>query len=50
MWLAMFSQDWSIIKLAFEKWLDLDNFDAQGQQKKKLADIREEIKLHYLKN
>jgi RimJ/RimL family protein N-acetyltransferase len=35
-WYAMIDRDWPAIKAAFEAWLDPANFDAKGQQKKKL--------------
>jgi RimJ/RimL family protein N-acetyltransferase len=37
-WYAMLDGDWPAQKLAFERWLALDNFDAEGRQKQRLAD------------
>jgi RimJ/RimL family protein N-acetyltransferase len=37
-WYAMLDSDWPAQKLAFERWLALDNFDAEGRQKQRLAD------------
>jgi RimJ/RimL family protein N-acetyltransferase len=38
-WFATIDQDWPAIKLAFEQWLDKENFDFDGNQKKRLADF-----------
>ena len=39
-WFAMTDGDWPHIKSAFEAWLAPSNFDAAGQQKKKLESFR----------
>ena len=39
-WFAMIDRDWPLIREAFEQWLDAANFDADGRQKRRLADIR----------
>ena len=39
-WFAMTDEDWPRIKTAFEKWLAPKNFDAAGQQKRKLESFR----------
>lgn len=39
-WYAMTQRDWPVVKAAFEAWLDPANFDADGRQKRALADIR----------
>ncbi|MEN0040415.1 MAG: GNAT family protein [Pseudomonadota bacterium] len=39
-WYAMVDHEWPTIKAAFEAWLSPDNFDSEGQQIKKLDDIR----------
>lgn len=39
-WFAMTEDDWPKVKAAFEGWLDPDNFDADGRQKRRLEDIR----------
>jgi RimJ/RimL family protein N-acetyltransferase len=39
-WYAMTDDDWAIAKPAFEAWLDPSNFDAQGNQKKRLEELR----------
>jgi RimJ/RimL family protein N-acetyltransferase len=43
-WYAMIDKDWLIIKQAFELWLDPANFDAKGQQQRRLEDIRSTLK------
>jgi hypothetical protein len=35
-WLAMLEREWPARKLAFERWLAPDNFDAEGRQKASL--------------
>jgi RimJ/RimL family protein N-acetyltransferase len=37
-WYAMLDTEWPTQKLAFERWLSLDNFDAEGRQKVRLSD------------
>ena len=44
-WFAMTDTDWPIAKAAFEAWLSEENFDAKGQQRLGLGEIRERIKL-----
>lgn len=39
-WYAMIDSDWPEIEQAFWAWLDAGNFDAEGQQLRKLADLR----------
>ena len=36
-WFAMLDHEWPAIRAAFERWLDPDNFDAAGRQRKSLA-------------
>ena len=43
-WFGMLDNEWPACKQAFEKWLDPSNFDKDGQQLEKLADIRNRIK------
>ena len=38
-WFAMLDRDWPTRKLAFERWLDPGNFDADGRQKTKLGEV-----------
>lgn len=39
-WFAIIDQDWPVLKSAFQTWLNQDNFDAKGQQKISLSEIR----------
>jgi RimJ/RimL family protein N-acetyltransferase len=39
-WYAMMDHEWPARKAAFEAWLSPENFDASGQQKKKLESFR----------
>lgn len=39
-WFSMINDEWPRIRAAFEAWLDPENFDADGNQKRKLDDIR----------
>ena len=38
-WFAMTDGDWPARKAAFERWLDPENFDAEGRQKVKLSEL-----------
>ena len=39
-WYSILDVEWSKQKAAFEKWLAPNNFDALGQQKKRLSDFK----------
>lgn len=39
-WFSMLDDEWPNLKLAYEAWLNADNFDAQGQQKMTLYDCK----------
>jgi RimJ/RimL family protein N-acetyltransferase len=39
-WYAITEDDWPRVRHAFETWLDPDNFDSQGRQRQRLADLR----------
>jgi RimJ/RimL family protein N-acetyltransferase len=39
-WYAMTDGDWPVIREGFKRWLDPDNFDADGLQKRPLSDSR----------
>jgi RimJ/RimL family protein N-acetyltransferase len=36
-WFSILDSEWLALKARFERWLDPDNFDAQGHQKRNLA-------------
>jgi RimJ/RimL family protein N-acetyltransferase len=42
-WFAMIDTDWPKLKQAFELWLEPANFAADGQQLRRLEDIREQV-------
>ena len=39
-WFAMVDRDWPALKLAYEAWLDPENFDEAGRQKRQLMAAR----------
>lgn len=39
-WFSMLDQEWPANQRAFERWLDPENFDASGRQKRALAELR----------
>lgn len=41
-WYSVIDGEWPALKRAYENWLDPANFDADGQQKKRLEDFRAE--------
>jgi RimJ/RimL family protein N-acetyltransferase len=42
-WFAMLDSEWPRAKLAFERWLDENNFEATGGQRRALEDIRNSL-------
>jgi RimJ/RimL family protein N-acetyltransferase len=41
-WFAMIDRDWPVVGEAMRLWLGPENFDKDGQQKRRLEDIRRE--------
>ena len=39
-WFAMIDKDWPALRAGYEAWLAPENFDANGQQKRRLEDCR----------
>jgi hypothetical protein len=39
-WYAIVDEDWPAVRGAFERWLDAANFDADGRQRRTLAELR----------
>lgn len=39
-WFSILRSEWPLCRMAFEEWLSPMNFDENGQQKKRLQDIR----------
>jgi RimJ/RimL family protein N-acetyltransferase len=42
-WYAMLDREWSLRRLAFERWLASENFDDTGKQKMRLNDVMREL-------
>lgn len=42
-WFSITDDEWPVVKQAFDTWLEESNFDAEGQQKRTLQAIRDEI-------
>jgi len=42
-WFSIIDKDWPRIRTAFETWLNPDNFDTAGQQRRALATIRDSL-------
>jgi RimJ/RimL family protein N-acetyltransferase len=40
-WFSITSEQWPGVRAAFETWLDAANFDEDGRQKRRLADLRD---------
>jgi RimJ/RimL family protein N-acetyltransferase len=41
-WFSMLDAEWPAARAAFERWLDPANFDAEGRQRRRLAELRAE--------
>ncbi|GEM_PF-277134 len=39
-WFSILDREWPTLRTAFERWLDPDNFDPAGQQRRTLASLR----------
>jgi RimJ/RimL family protein N-acetyltransferase len=39
-WFSVIDREWPAVKGAFERWLAPDNFDEEGHQKQRLAELR----------
>lgn len=39
-WFSIIDKEWPALKAAFEHWLDRSNFDAGGQQRRRLEELR----------
>jgi RimJ/RimL family protein N-acetyltransferase len=42
-WFSIIDRDWPQLKTAFTAWLAPENFDAAGNQRRSLADIRAQL-------
>lgn len=45
-WYSIIDPEWPLLREAFERWLDHDNFDASGLQRASLGDIRAALQSH----
>ena len=45
-WYSVIDSEWPVLREAFERWLDRDNFDASGVQRTRLGDIRAALRSH----
>jgi RimJ/RimL family protein N-acetyltransferase len=43
-WFSMIDGEWPLLRRAFDEWLDPDNFEPDGRQKRGLVEIRERLK------
>lgn len=39
-WFSITDEEWPRVRAGFDAWLDPGNFDAQGRQRRRLADLR----------
>ena len=39
-WFSVADYEWPALRAAFESWLDDGNFDAAGQQRRRLSELR----------
>ena len=42
-WFSIIDGEWPALRAAYEAWLDPDNFDAAGSQKRTLEDFRRDL-------
>ncbi|MFZ6645542.1 GNAT family N-acetyltransferase [Undibacterium sp. TJN25] len=42
-WFSMLDSEWAQLKQAYEQWLNPDNFDAGGQQKRSLGELKQAV-------
>ena len=39
-WFSIIDGEWPALKQSFERWLAVENFDAEGRQKRRLSELR----------
>ncbi len=39
-WFSMLDSEWPLLRSMYKRWLALENFDSQGQQRSRLQDFR----------
>jgi RimJ/RimL family protein N-acetyltransferase len=42
-WYSIIDSEWPLCKKAFEKWLEVENFDEQQRQRRRIQEIRESL-------
>ncbi|MFS8035839.1 GNAT family N-acetyltransferase [Xanthobacter sp. AM11] len=42
-WFSLLDHEWPAARAAFEAWLDPENLDAEGRQRRRLEDIRAQV-------
>ncbi|MDQ0456224.1 GNAT family N-acetyltransferase [Rhizobium paknamense] len=42
-WFSIIDSEWPLVRAGFDAWLSPENFDADGQQKRRLEDLRAEL-------
>lgn len=42
-WFSIIDKEWPALKQAYQAWLDPSNFDTEGQQKRKLEELKAEF-------
>jgi len=40
-WFSLLDHEWPVMRRAFERWLDPSNFDENGQQRKRLQELKD---------
>ena len=40
-WYSIIDREWPELRAVFERWMQADNFDAEGKQKQTLASMRQ---------
>jgi RimJ/RimL family protein N-acetyltransferase len=45
-WYSVVDSEWPVLREAFERWLDRDNFEPSGVQRTRLEDIRTALRPH----
>jgi len=45
-WYSIIDSEWPLLREAFERWLERDNFDASGLQRASLGEIRAALRSH----
>ena len=42
-WFSILDGEWPVVRAAFEAWLSPENFDPEGQQRRSLAEVRDNL-------